>query len=221
MRFNKMCAGMVVAVLAAGVGMAHADTIESLAALEAGGPVTVGDATYSNFQVLSSTIPDAQLMADISSASGSSSITFTAPKGWTVGTPNGSTQVQFQVDFSTPVTAIGLNFAATADASGEAFVGETATDLVGNTDYSLSVLTDGAGPRADNLTETLPLATGVTSLSVIKSIDIAGTGTAAISSVQNVYFEGGGSTPSSPEPMTLGIVAVGVVGVVMRRRAGK
>ena len=81
MRFNNLCAGMVVAVMAtAGVRVAHADTMESLAALEAGGPVTVGDATYSNFHVLSSTIPDAQLVADISSASGSSSITFTAPR---------------------------------------------------------------------------------------------------------------------------------------------
>ena len=120
-----------------------------------------------------------------------------------------------------PVTAIGLNFAATADANGEAFVGETATDLVGNKDYSLSVLTDGAGPRGDNLTETLPLATGVTSLSVIKSIDIAGTGPAAISSVQNVYFETGGGAAPSPEPMTLGMMAMGVVGMMMRRRAGR
>ncbi len=189
-----------------------ADTIQSLGSIiTAGQPITVGNATYSNF-VLTGTISPANLQVDMSSTATASSIVFSVANGsWKTGTPDDSSRILFDVSFAKPVTSVGLDFVATGQQSAVASVGETITDSIKNVDYSNGVLTDGAGTRPDNLFDSVTLATPATSLHILKSIDIAGSGSASITSVENVY--------STPEPASLSILALGVVPFLRRRRA--
>ena len=68
--------------------------------------------------------------------------------------------------------------------NGAAFVGETLTDTSLNKDYSLQVYYDGPGGNADNLRASVNIDPAVTSLRVIKSIDVAANGSNSFAAPQ-------------------------------------
>jgi hypothetical protein len=185
-----------------------------LSTLIAGGSVSAGNATYSNFALLGGSSPAASLInvTANTSAGGASVITFSLTSGtWT--TPADSSRISFTATFTTPISAVGLDFVATGSPTGIASVGETATYQFngGPIDTPLQVLTDGAGAMADSFSMVAPLAHETTSLSIIKSIDIASSGGAAsITSVSNSYIP-------TPEPTSLVLMGLGVP-VLLRRR---
>ncbi len=211
---KQIRASLLVGALAlAGALSAHAAVIaQNLGSIiTAGGSITSGNATYSNFVLNGSTIPASNILVNFTTTPTSSAITFTPTGGgWKTGTPDDSSQVQFDVAFATAVQSVGLDFSATASGGASASVGETVTDKLTSKLYSNQVFTDGAGGLPDSFTDSSTLSPSSTSLHILKSIDVAGSGSADITSVDNVYY--------TPEPASLSILALGVVPFLRRRR---
>src|SRR5579884_1855506 len=129
MPFNRLGA-VAAAVALASLGFsARADVTGTYQSFVAGGPVTVGNATYSNFKFDGGTVDASQILVDISSPDAvSSKITFTAPpSGWTTASDalkNGSSHLEYDVSFAVPISVVGLDFGATGSAGALASVGE-------------------------------------------------------------------------------------------------
>lgn len=186
-----------------------------LSTLIGGGPIVEGNAIYSNFALLGGSTPAASAInvTTNTTAQGASVITFSVVNGtWTL--PADSSRITFDVAFAAPVNAIGLDFVAAGSAGGVASVGETATyPFNGNpVDVPLQVVTDGAGPLTDGFSAVVPLAQNVSTLSIVKSIDIASSGgVASITSVSNTYY-------AVPEPASLAALALAMPLLLKRRR---
>lgn len=140
--------------------------------------------------------------------------------GW--NTPTGSSVISYTVTVTgATVENVGLGFTATASGGAAAFVGETVTDTVNKKDYSLQVFTDGSGGLPDSASSSVALNPAASTLRVVKSIDVAasGTGTASITLVDNTYTtSGGGEQPGIPEPMSLALLPLGIAGLALRKK---
>jgi len=185
-------------------GSAQAVTLDTLLG---GSSFTVGNATYSNF-VYGGTTAASTVTVNAVTSPTTSTITFGRTTGsWTLA--DGNSVISYHVDFAVPVISTGLDMVATASGAAGG-VGETAI-ASGPTDYSLQVFT------GVNSSDTLTFAAPVSSLDIIKSIDTYGSsGSVDITSVDNTYTTGSGS--GVPEPASLGILALGGLALIRRRR---
>jgi hypothetical protein len=213
------------ALIAPAILLALAPTSQAalLSTLIGGGTLVEGGTTFSNFQLQGGSSPGANLInvTTATTPGGAAVITFSLTSGtWTI--PADSSRILFTATFTTPVDAVGLDFVAAGALGGIASVGETATYTFNNApvDVPLQVITDGAGPVPDTLSVVQPLGHAITSLSILKSIDIASAGgIASITSVSNTYFPAPNGGGNVPEPASLALVALGAPMLLRRRRA--
>ena len=190
-----------------------------LSALDAGsGSISAGNATYSNFTYVGDPLDTTVLATASVDGSGNSLITFTRTSGtWTE--LDGHSVITFHADFIVPVASTQLDFVASATGSVIASVGETFTD---GTTQSPQVYTGFLGSQ---FSSSYTFNSPVTSFDTLKSIDITPlnnfapglSGSGTITSVDNVFVSGVGN--GVPEPASLGVLGIGALGLMLRRRS--
>ena len=203
----------IAATLLALIALSIAAPAANAATFDTITPATViiaGNATYSNFTYGGITSPATVNLATSTTAT-TSTITFTRTSTpWSL--TDGNSTISYHVEFATPITSLGLSFVASATPGLVASVGETVVDGITHNPYlpGPQVVT-GIGPSV--FTTTYNFATPVSSLDIIKSIDLAGSpsegGLATITSVQNTY--------TIPEPTSLALLSLAALPLLRRR----
>lgn len=225
MSYVKCALGVVGALgLFATANNARAVTLADLIA--SGTPVVAGDKIFSDF-VVGGSLPASAVTVNFVANSG---VQFTA--NWNTLTPGANQSVISYTVTVNPasgnvITGANLFFGGQVVVSnGTASVGETLTDAAHSKDYSLQVLYDGPGGKPDVLRASTTIDPSVTSLRVVKSIDVnAGDGNsfAALNFVENTFVQspGQGTPPPVPEPMSLALLPLALAGLGLRKKLAR
>jgi hypothetical protein len=220
MSYVKYALGAVGALAFVASQSASAVTLQQL--ITNGTPVVQGNLVYSNWSS-GGTLPASSINVNFTNAG----VQFTG--NWNNLTPgNDGAVVGYNVAIGAgggTITGSGLFFGGQVVLGGGAtHVGETLTDPATTTDYHMQVFYDGAGGQTDNLRDSVTFSPEVTSLDIIKSIDVSGPpgSFAALNFVENTFTGGGiGTPPPVPEPMSLALLPLALVGLGLRKKMAR
>ncbi len=195
---------------------AKAVTLDQLTGSNFGAQIVSGNLVYSNFEY-GGTTPSSAVTVN-QTATG---LEFSS-SGW--NSPNGSSVISYDIAVTgSAVQAVNLGFTATATGSAVASVGETVTDKNTGKGYDLQVTASGNNSASNSSSDSVSLNPTTNSLHVVKSIDVAqsGTGTATITLVDNGYVQTNGNPPPVPEPMTLALLPLAIAGLGLRKKLAR
>ncbi|HLL88619.1 MAG TPA: PEP-CTERM sorting domain-containing protein [Tepidisphaeraceae bacterium] len=216
------------AALMSGVPDSNNNGQTDIADLIANNGVTVGDKRFMDFSyTFSGTNAPTAAQVNVQQVPGAN-IGLQFSFGWNAlaGTMMDSL-IGYKVQVLDPnflIDQVGLGFngfAAGIPGNAFAHVAETIQKTDGTTLGTFNVITDGAGPATDQLTNTFDVTPNLPALLVRKDIlvtSVAG-GLASISFVDNTYRQA--AVAAVPEPASLGLLACTATTLLLRRRAAR
>ncbi len=225
MKVSKYTAVLGAAVLALGaLAMpAHAELLSDLVANN--DSLSIGDKTFSDFTVKITGPSSANFSASDIDVTPT---TFNGLLGLdlSLSVPT-LPPVQLDIVISYLTTASGGNMITGAEIDSNQVVNApvgavTITDTFSAPNNNISLITYSDNPGGSQLTDSKNFVTGVASVVTTKDIAINtnSTGQFVFSDIKQLYIQNGPTTGGGvPEPASLGLLGVGAMGLLLRRRA--